>query len=108
MGLCRMPHSVAYRGRVSKLHRKPSSCSERRYGAAGPRSRCKGGVCKGQATTRPPNAQREDTVIHYTYTDEDTGEQWREELHDGGDYMYYIEEMYRTAGGKQYFHDEEA
>jgi len=51
--------------------------------------------------------QREDTVIHYTYTDEDTGEQWREELHDGGDYMYYIEEMYRTAGGKQYFHDEE-
>ena len=51
--------------------------------------------------------QREDTVIHYTYTDEDTGEQWREELHDGGDYMYYIEEMYRSAGGKQYFHDEE-
>jgi hypothetical protein len=46
--------------------------------------------------------QREDTVIHYTYTDEDTGEQWREELHDGGDYMYYIEEMYRSAGGKQY------
>ena len=51
--------------------------------------------------------QREDTVIHYTYTDEDTGEQWREELHDGGDYMYYIEKMYRSAGGKQYFHDEE-
>jgi hypothetical protein len=51
--------------------------------------------------------QREDTVIHYTYTDEDTGEQWREELHDGGDYMYYIEEMYRSAGGKQYFGEEE-
>ena len=51
--------------------------------------------------------QREDTVIHYTYTDEDTGEQWREELHDGGDYMYYIEEMYRSAGGKQYFDEEE-
>jgi len=51
--------------------------------------------------------QREDTVIHYTYTDEDTGKQWREELHDGGDYMYYIEEMYRSAGGKEYFHDEE-
>jgi hypothetical protein len=51
--------------------------------------------------------QREDTVIHYTYTDEDTGEQWREELHDGGDYMYYIEEMYRSAGGKQYYGEEE-
>ena len=51
--------------------------------------------------------QREDTVIHYTYTDEDNGEQWREELHDGGDYMYYIEEMYRSAGGKQYFDEEE-
>ena len=51
--------------------------------------------------------QREDTVIHYTYTDEDTGEQWREELHDGGDYMYYIEEIYRSAGGKQYFDEEE-
>ena len=51
--------------------------------------------------------QREDTVIHYTYTDEETGEQWREELHDGGDYMYYIEEMYRRAGGKQYFYEEE-
>ena len=51
--------------------------------------------------------QREYTVIHYTYTDEDTGEQWREELHDGGDYMYYIEEMYRSAGGKQYFDEEE-
>ena len=51
--------------------------------------------------------QREDTVIHYTYTDEDTGEQWREELHDGGDYMYYIEQMYRSAGGKQYFGEEE-
>ena len=51
--------------------------------------------------------QREDTVIHYTYTDEETGEQWREELHDGDDYMYYIEEMYRSAGGKQYFYEEE-
>ena len=51
--------------------------------------------------------QREDTVIHYTYTDEDTGEQWREELHDAGDYMYYIEEIYRSAGGKQYFDEEE-
>ena len=51
--------------------------------------------------------QRKDTVIHYTYTDEETGEQWREELHDGGDYMYYIEEMYRSAGGKQYFGEEE-
>jgi len=51
--------------------------------------------------------QREDTVIHYTYTDEDTGEQWREELASGGDYMYYIEEMYRSAGGKQYFGEEE-
>jgi hypothetical protein len=51
--------------------------------------------------------QREDTVIHYTYTDEDTGEQWREELHDGGDYMYYIEHMYHSAGGKQYFGEEE-
>lgn len=51
--------------------------------------------------------QREDTVIHYTYTDEDTGKQWREELDSGSDYMYYIEEMYRSAGGKQYFHDEE-
>ena len=51
--------------------------------------------------------QRKDTVIHYTYTDEETGEQWREELHDGGDYMYYIEEMYRSAGGKQYYGEEE-
>lgn len=51
--------------------------------------------------------QREDTVIHYTYTDEDTSEQWREELHDGGDYMYYIEQMYRSAGGKQYYGEEE-
>jgi len=51
--------------------------------------------------------QREDTVIHYTYTDEDTGEQWREELDSGGDYMYYIEQMYRSAGGKQYFGEEE-
>tara|TARA_R100001440_G_scaffold38822_1_gene58492 strand:- start:1504 stop:2163 length:660 start_codon:yes stop_codon:yes gene_type:complete len=50
---------------------------------------------------------RKDTVIHYTYTDEETGEQWREELHDGSDYMYYIEEMYRSAGGEQYFDEEE-